>query len=164
MLTVTHAHHRPDMITRTSVIEPYAVQQGPVAIARATVTPFIDAVYGRQPPSMAGFGAAGTRAVMTNARGVQVAPTPHPASQARARVMAQYPRGAGVVAAFPSGGNVVATATHAAGQQNRSVFRAMQAQQAAYARGSIWQQTRARQSLSRISLPWLHVLRSVLGF
>lgn len=53
MLSATrqHGHYRPDMVTRTSVIEPYDIQQvDPVEVARHTIDPFI---YGVRAPGPA---------------------------------------------------------------------------------------------------------------
>jgi hypothetical protein len=44
-LNLIHSHYRPDMVTRTSVVEPYNIRQvSPVAVARETINPFIHGI------------------------------------------------------------------------------------------------------------------------
>ena len=48
MLHLQHGHYRPDMVVRTSVIEPFDIRRvSPVLNARRTINPFI---YGIRPP------------------------------------------------------------------------------------------------------------------
>lgn len=145
LMTIGYQWFRPDRVYRTGVIEPYDIGVSPDAAARASAVVSTDMV---RPPNIP---TAGPRAEVTNKlSGLGAVSVPMPARTAVNVRPTSPPAEMPSIPALPFVAKPLPPAAvqgKGIARQAPDISRYIQAQNRAYATGSIWDQIAARQKL-----------------